>query len=93
MEQTKTKAKAKKKIPKLDETLGHPVDLMNRDDFMSAILQAAENHGNEGEPDMEVGDLQEVIWELWEAMSPGCREKIMARQKWADFVTDHNGRG
>ena len=86
------KAKAKKKIPKLDETLGHPVDLMNRDDFMSAILQAAENHGNEGEPDMEVGDLQEVIWDLWLAMPAEVRDVLMASEKWANFIANFNGR-
>jgi hypothetical protein len=84
-------AKAKKKIPKLDETLGHPVDLMNRSDFMSAILQAAENHGNEGEPDMEVGDLQDVIWDLWDALPSGCRDVLMASEKWREFIADHDG--
>lgn len=67
--------------------LGKPTD------FLQAILNAAKNHGSDGEPDMEVGDLQEVIWELWDALPSGCRAEIMASEKWADFIADHNGRG
>ena len=77
-------AKAKK-IQKLD--LKIPTD------FLQAILNAAENHGNEGEPDMEVGDLQDAIWDLWLAMPAEVRDVLMASEKWANFIANFNGRG
>ena len=69
------------------------LDLKWAPDFMAAILAAAKNHGNEGESDMEVGDLQDLIWELWDALPSGCRDEIMASEKWAGFIADHNGEG
>jgi hypothetical protein len=67
------------------------LDLKKPTDFLSALLKAAEHHGDKGEPDMEVGDLQEVIWELWDAMPSGCRTEIMASEKWREFISDHDG--
>lgn len=43
---------------------------------LSKILGAAQLHGEESEPDHEVGDLQEVLRECWKRMTPAARREV-----------------
>lgn len=67
------------------------LDLNNARDFLQAVLQAADNHGNESEPDMEAGDLQLFAMALWEALPSETQMRFMASREWRDFIYDHNG--
>ena len=40
------------------------------------ILQAAAQHGNESEPDREVGDLQEALALAWDRLSRKARREV-----------------
>lgn len=54
---------------------------MNRtaiDPELEGILDAAKAHGEEGEPDHEVGDLQDVLRAAWTMMSPDQRKMLLA---------------
>ncbi len=42
-------------------------------------IESAKAHGGEGEPDHEVGDLQELIWSLWDEMTPAQRLAALAK--------------
>lgn len=40
------------------------------------VLDAAQRHGEESEPDMEVGDLQEVLRHAW-TLLPGEQQRSL----------------
>jgi hypothetical protein len=67
------------------------LDLKWSPDFLQAILTAAENHGKAGDPDHEVGDLQDLAWVLWNALPAACRDSIKESEQWQDFIADHGG--
>jgi hypothetical protein len=61
-------------------------------DDLERILAAAKNHGAVGDPDMEVGDLQQLVRDLWKFLSPEER-KVFVQQggtviDWQNFL-DH----
>lgn len=49
-----------------------------RDPRVERILNAAEQHGQNSEPDHEVGDLQDVLRAAWSLMSTEQRNQLMA---------------
>lgn len=46
------------------------------DDFVSVLFRAAEQHGQDSEPDHEVGDLQDIIVCLYERLSLEQRKEV-----------------
>jgi hypothetical protein len=42
--------------------------------LVEKIIEAAKTHGEESEPDMEVGDLQGALRAAWTVMSPEQRK-------------------
>ena len=55
-------------------------------DFLTAVFNAAEQHGGDGESDMEAGDLQDFARALWLAMTDAQREAFMRSEQWNSFV-------
>ncbi|CAN7783441.1 hypothetical protein LJR175_008322 [Variovorax sp. LjRoot175] len=49
-----------------------------KDPRVERILNAAEQHGQNSEPDHEVGDLQDVLRAAWSLMSTEQRDQLMA---------------
>ena len=45
-------------------------------ELVEDIIQAAESHGRENEPDHEVGDLQDALRLAWARLSPQARRDI-----------------
>jgi len=43
---------------------------------VETLITKAQEHGEDSEPDMEVGDLQDILRRCWEIMSVGQRIKI-----------------
>lgn len=56
-----------------------------RDDLLQDILQAAEQHGNDSDPDHEVGDLQDALRLAWAALTTAQREHVHR-----DFFAEHD---
>lgn len=63
--------------------------------YLEKIISAAERHGQLSEPDMEVGDLQELARELWAALTPEQQKSFAKRAKqlrtcpnidWDEFI-------
>lgn len=54
---------------------------MAADDRIEAVLDAAKRHGEEGEPDMEVGDLQIVLRAAWAMLAPSARARLLAHAR------------
>lgn len=44
------------------------------------LIDAAQAHGEESEPDHEVGDLQDLVRSCWEIMTPAQRRRVYASQ-------------
>lgn len=42
------------------------------------LLDAARRHGEEGEPEHEVGDLEEVVLACWKRLSPAQQVEVHA---------------
>lgn len=40
------------------------------------ITEAAKQHGEDSEPDMEVGDLQEALYAAWKELDPAARQRV-----------------
>lgn len=53
-------------------------NLEPKDPRVERILKAAEQHGQNSEPDHEVGDLQDVLRAAWSLMSTEQRNQLMA---------------
>lgn len=47
-------------------------------DDLERILAAAEKHGMAGDPDMEVGDLQQLARDLWKVLRPEQRKLFVS---------------
>lgn len=54
--------------------------------FLARVLNAAESHGANGEPDMEVGDLQQFARDLWAAMTSKQKTTFAGREDWREFI-------
>jgi hypothetical protein len=40
------------------------------------LMDAAEAHGRESEPDMEIGDLQQILHDAWERLTRQQRREV-----------------
>lgn len=47
-------------------------------ELIEQIIDHAKQHGEESEPDMEVGDLQEALRACWELLSPDQHTAVYA---------------
>lgn len=45
--------------------------------FIGRILAAAKRHGEQSEPDHEVGDLQVILRAMWRVLTPEQRDAFM----------------
>lgn len=56
----------------------NPASLLKaRNEVLQVVLDAAKAHGMESESDMEIGDLQEVVRQMWGMMNPEQKKQIM----------------
>lgn len=44
----------------------------------TTLLEAAENHGADSDPDMEAGDLGLVVRACWLLLTPAQREQVLS---------------
>lgn len=56
------------------------------------LIAAAERHGQDSEPDHEVGDLQSLLRRAWELMEPHQRTTLLTSSE-AEEVLEHGGDG
>lgn len=58
------------------------------DNFLERVLTAAEKHGQDSEPDMEVGDLQQLARDLWTVLTPEQQTVFASSQilGWEEFI-------
>ncbi len=57
-------------------------------DDLDRILSAAEKHGLDGDPDMEVGDLQQLARDLWKVLTPDQRKNFVGYSRLGATVVD-----
>ena len=57
-------------------------------DDLERILDAAQHHGEDSEPDHEVGDLQEVLRAMWPLVPARDRHKFMTMDIVANLLRD-----
>lgn len=57
-----------------------------RDVYIARIMVAATAHAEQSEPDMEIGDLQALVMDLWHAMTSEQRAAFERNTTWRDFV-------
>lgn len=50
------------------------------------VLDAAQRHGEQSEPDHEVGDLQEIVRALWAMLSPEQRDAAWTTEDWYSYL-------
>lgn len=55
-----------------------------KQDLLQLLLEAAKNHGEESEQDMEVGDLQEIVAICWSCLTQ-AQQKTVALTALKDF--------
>lgn len=55
-------------------------------ELLDKLLQAAQNHGAEEEPDHEAGDLQAIVRSCWAKLTLAQQQEVFEEQ--ADLVTD-----
>jgi hypothetical protein len=54
--------------------------------FLKRLLDAMEQHGIQSEPDMEVGDLQTLVRDLWALLTTRQKREIQARETYRDII-------
>lgn len=55
------------------------------DSRVEKILNAAEQHGRESEPEHQVGDLRDALRLAWRHLTPDARERVLAEiDLWGD---------
>lgn len=57
-------------------------------DDLDRILSAAEKHGLDAGPDMEVGDLQQLARDLWNVLTPDQRKNFVGYSRLGSTVVD-----
>ncbi len=57
---------------------------------IEGLITAAERHGQDSEPDHEVGDLQSLLRKAWDLMEPHQRTALLASSE-AEEVLEHGG--
>jgi hypothetical protein len=55
-------------------------------DTINKVIGAARNHGLNGEPDHEVGDLQDMLRFLWNISDPGTQEAFSKSPVVLEFI-------
>ena len=55
-------------------------------DGLALAIKAAEEHGKNSEPDHEVGDLQDLLMEMWELLNPTQKALFMGREQVRDLI-------
>jgi hypothetical protein len=56
---------------------------------LQKLLQAAEDHGKDSDPEMEVGDLQGILYTCWRLLTPAQRSEVYKEHE--DLVTEWYG--
>jgi hypothetical protein len=64
---------------------------MGTDEQLEMVLGAAKRHGEDSEPEHEVGDLQDVVWACWEVMTEDQRHQVLKAQAVADIFDSAYG--
>lgn len=77
-------AKAEHEIEDHDRTLYKLLPLSVP--TLPALLEAAKRHGEETEPDHEVGDLQDLLWACVAAMPDDLAAEVLV--EWQDFLDE-----
>lgn len=56
------------------------------DTLRDELLGAARRHGEESEPEHEVGDLEEIVFACWARLTPAQRAEVHAEimAEWGD---------
>lgn len=49
---------------------------MKPDPRLESLLSAAREHGEEGDPDHEVGDLTDLVIACWARLTPAQRDEV-----------------
>lgn len=49
-------------------------------------ISAAQTHGENSDPDHEVGDLQDMLRAVWEIMTPEQREEALASDEFVNVL-------
>ncbi len=60
-------------------------------DILELIIAAAEKHGQDSDPDMEVGDLQCLVRDLWAMLTPEQKAAFPSSGRaidWSEFIND-----
>lgn len=50
------------------------------------LIRAAQQHGEDSEPDHEVGDLQDLLRSVWQLLTPGQRAAALRSQQVSDVL-------
>ena len=66
---------------------------MSDDHLLWPALDAARNHGMESEPDHEIGDLQDLLFELWKHTSKRGRSRFLKSDTVRDLMKEWTGLG
>ena len=65
-----------------------PKATSTEDRFLGRIFAAAEAHGEQSEPDHEVGDLKDVLQQCWNVMDAERRQAIADHWIVKDLLAD-----
>lgn len=57
-------------------------------DDLERILTAATKHGQDADPDMEVGDLQQLARDLWKVLTPKQRNHFVEYSRLGSATVD-----
>lgn len=62
--------------------------MASRRHFVGQLIDAARRHGEDSDPEMEVGDLQALVWRFWEALTPEQRATLAGDDVLRDQIRD-----
>lgn len=54
--------------------------------FLARLLEAMRAHGEQSEPDMEVGDLQQLVRDLWSRLPKQQQVAVANDGQWRDLI-------
>jgi hypothetical protein len=54
---------------------------MKTDENLERLLGAAASHGEQSEPEHEVGDLQEILIAIWSVLDKKTKSKVMSHSQ------------
>ncbi len=61
------------------------------DEWIELVIEAAEHHGRDSEPDMEIGDLQEALRLAWGLMDARQRTTFSLQPEIENILTNLEG--